>query len=101
MWNDVCYNNYNGVCSLSVYRDLTNGSANNETLGFDEDLFFIRETARVEAAQPPRRQLRRSSSEEKKMMTKGAMFAGIRQQPSHYTVHPDWASEAIDPFKKK
>jgi len=44
--------------------------------------------------------LRRSSSEREKS-TKGSMFTATRQQPSHYTVHPDWASETLDPYKRK
>jgi len=43
--------------------------------------------------------LRRSSSE--RQTTKGSMFTATRQQPSHYTVHPDWASETLDPYKRK
>lgn len=37
--------------------------------------------------------LQRSNSE--KVATKGAMFAANKQLPSHFAVHPDWASESV------
>ena len=52
---------------------------------------------------PPRQpHFRRSNSGSEKTTAKGGMFAtSTRQQPSHYTVHPDWASEASGSFRKK
>ena len=32
---------------------------------------------------------------------KGSTFNVKREMPSHYTVHPDWASEAVGLPKKK
>ena len=36
------------------------------------------------------RRLKRSHSD---VSTKGSMFNAMRQQPAHFTVHPEWASE--------
>ena len=38
------------------------------------------------------RRLRRSSSDVSSS-AKGSMFTPTRQMPSHFTVHPEWASE--------
>ena len=52
---------------------------------------------------PPRQpHFRRSNSGSEKTTAKGGMFAtSTRQQPSHYTVHPDWGSEASGSLRKK
>ena len=46
------------------------------------------------SSSPTRRvQYRRSSSDSDKAPAKGGLFKSTSQQPAHYTVHPDWASE--------
>lgn len=49
-----------------------------------------------QAAPPSHRPLyrRSSSGTEKSSTAKGGMFAANHQLPAHYTIHPDWASEA-------
>lgn len=54
-------------------------------------------------AEPParHRQLRRSNSE-KEGAAKGSMFTAKQQQmPSHFTIHPDWTSEATGQPKRR
>ena len=44
---------------------------------------------------------RRSCSNEGPSMAKGSMFSANKQIPSHFTVHPDWASEHTKPAQYK
>ncbi len=65
-----------------------------------------RETAMADQGQPSdrkpaREQLKRRKSLTERTVTKGSMFSAKRQQPSHFTVHTDWASESISQPKKK
>ena len=51
---------------------------------------------------PAREQPKKRKSLTEKPVTKGSMFGtATKQQPSHFTVHPDWASESVGQPKKK
>lgn len=55
-----------------------------------------RDVANTSPTHRPHYQRQRSSSgSEKTSPAQGGMFATNRQQSAHYTVHPDWASEAL------
>ena len=49
--------------------------------------------------EPSKKYRERSNSSDK--VTKGSMFASNRQPSSHFTVHPDWASESTGQSIKK
>ena len=53
-------------------------------------------------SKPAREPIKRRRSLTEKTVTKGSMFGtAAKQQPSHFTVHPDWASESVGQPKKK
>ena len=47
-----------------------------------------------------RYRVQRSNSQSEKNVTQG-MFTANKQLPSHFTVHPDWASETVSQARKK
>ena len=49
------------------------------------------------AANTSYRTRRRSHGNESSSTAKGSMFSANKQMPSHFTVHPDWASEHVKP----
>ncbi|KAL5481794.1 hypothetical protein EMCRGX_G022037 [Ephydatia muelleri] len=55
------------------------------------------------AGKHPRRSSKPTNAQpEMTPVTKGSMFSqSTHQQPSHFTIHPQWASEANDPSAKK
>ena len=67
-------------------------------------LLAHRSESKIKGKQQPRRPSKptnATSISEATPVTKGSMFSqSTQQQPSHFTIHPQWASEAIDHSKK-
>ena len=58
--------------------------------------------SKVAGKQPRRPSKPKNAQPEVTPVTKGSMFSqSTHQQPSHFTIHPQWASEANDTSAKK